>query len=102
MTLKDEKGKENILKLLVDLYHFDCEKEDRQSILDYKKCLQHIHIASATNDRKYPKTDDGTDYKQFIDLLRQIDYKTKLISLEGRWDDFSQDAKNAFDLLKSM
>lgn len=90
------------VKLLVDLYHFDCEKEDRQSILNYKNCLQHIHIASATNDRKYPKANDGTDYKQFIDLLRQIDYKSKLISLEGRCDDFSSEAKEAFDLLKSL
>lgn len=90
------------VKLLVDLYHFDCEKEDRQTILNYKNCLQHVHIASATNDRKYPKANDGTDYKQFIDLLRQIDYKSKLISLEGRWDDFSSEAKEAFDLLKSL
>lgn len=90
------------VKLLIDLFHFDTEKEDRESILNYKGCLQHIHVASATNDRKYPSPNDGTDYKQFIELLRKAEYSPKRISLEGRSDDFYEEAKVAFDLLKSL
>ncbi len=90
------------VKLLIDLYHFDMENEERESILDYKGYIQHIHVASATNERKYPKPDDGTDYKNFIDLLRAIDYGPKLISLEGRCTDFYEEAKTAFEVLKSL
>jgi len=90
------------VKLLIDLFHFDTEKEDRESILDYKGYLQHIHIASATNDRKYPKPDDGTDYQQFFDMLRKVDYSVGRISLEGGWDNFPVDTKVAFDLLRKF
>ena len=90
------------IKLLIDLYHFDAENEDRNSILDYKGYLQHIHIASATNDRYYPAPDDGTDYRQFLDILRKADYSIKRISLEGRFDDFGSDTKVSFDMLKKL
>ena len=90
------------VRLLIDLFHFDTEKEDRESILDYKGYIQHIHIASATNDRHYPLSDDGTDYQQFLDLLRKAEYSEKRISLEGGWDDFSQDTYAAFELLKKL
>lgn len=90
------------IKLLIDLFHFDMEKEEREGILNYKGYLRHIHVASATNDRKYPRLDDGTDYKQFIELLREVEYEPRLISLEGRSEDFFAEAKTAFDLLKSL
>lgn len=90
------------VKLLIDLFHFDTEKEDRESIFDYKDCLHHIHIASATNNRKYPKPDDGTDYQSFFDILRKAEYKTGRISLEGSYDDFSVDLKTALDLLRKF
>ncbi len=90
------------VKLLIDLFHFDTENEDRDSIVNYKGCLQHIHIASATNNRYYPKPDDGTDYKQFFDILRTADYSVGRISLEGACDDFSADSKTAFEMLKNI
>ncbi len=88
--------------LLIDLYHFDIEKEPRESITDYSDKLMHIHIASATNERKYPKPNDGTDYQNFFNMLRKVGYSSKLISLEGRCDDFEAEAKTAFELLKTM
>ena len=90
------------IKLLIDLFHFDIEKEERNTILDYSGYLQHIHVASATNNRYYPKANDGTDYRQFLDLLRKAEYSIKRISLEGRCDDFESEAKVAFDLLKNL
>lgn len=90
------------VKLLIDLFHFDAEKEERETILDYKGYLQHIHIASVTNNRKYPKPDDGTDYQTFFDMLRKADYKVGRISLEGGFDNFSADTKTAFDLLRKF
>ena len=68
----------------MDLYHFDSEKEERNSILDYSDCLTHIHIASATNNRLYPLPDDGTDYKEFFDIrYKEKNKKLDLIKLLG-------------------
>ena len=90
------------VKLLIDLYHFDSENEERQSILNYSGHIQHIHIASAKNNRYYPTATDGVDYKEFFDLLRQSDYKSMRVSLEGRYDDFASEIKPAVDLLKTL
>ncbi len=90
------------IKLLVDLFHFDCENEPRESILNYTDSLAHIHIASATNNRFYPKEDDGTDYKQFLDILRKAGYQKKRISFEGRCDNFFEELKISLDMLKNM
>ena len=90
------------VKLLIDLYHFDSENEERKSILNYSGYIQHIHIASAKNNRYYPTATDGVDYKEFFDLLRQSDYKSMRVSLEGRYDDFASEIKPAVDLLKTF
>lgn len=90
------------VKLLVDLYHFDSENEERNSILNYKGNLQHIHIASANNDRYYPTATDGVNYSEFFDLLRRADYKPMRVSLEGRCDDFASEIKSAVSLLKTF
>lgn len=90
------------VKLLIDLYHFDSENEDRKSVLNYKGNLQHIHIASAKNNRFYPTATDGVDYKEFFDLLRQADYKPMRVSLEGRYDNFEAEIKSAVELLKTF
>ena len=90
------------VKLLIDMYHFDTENEPLNSILDYKGYLQHIHIANARNERKYPKFSDTTDYKAFLDILKKAGYPTGLISLEGRCENFFEEAKEAFDVLKQI
>lgn len=90
------------VKLLIDMYHFDTEKEALESILDYKGYIQHIHIANARNERKLPKISDTTDYKAFIDTLIKAEYAPKLISLEGRCENFFEEAKEAFEVLKQL
>jgi len=90
------------VKLLVDLYHFDSENEERKSILNYKGNLQHIHIASAKNNRYYPTATDGVYYTSFFNSLRQADYKSMRVSLEGRYDNFANEIKLAVDLLKTF
>lgn len=90
------------VKLLIDLFHFDTENEPRSSILDYSDSLAHIHIASATNNRIYPSPDDGTDYKEFFDILREADYSTKRISFEGGYNDFQKDITASLNFLKTL
>ena len=90
------------VRLLVDLYHFDMECEERSSILDYKDYLQHIHIASAKNNRYYPTIADGVNYQEFFEILKKSEYKTKRISLEGRYDNFAEEITNAVNFLKTF
>jgi len=90
------------VKLLVDLYHFDMENEERDSILNYKDYLQHIHIASAKNNRYYPTITDGVNYQEFFEILKKSEYKTKRISLEGRYDNFAEEITNAVNFLKTF
>ncbi len=90
------------IKLLVDLFHFDSENEPRESILNYTDSLAHIHIASATNNRYYPNNNDGTDYKQFLDILRKAGYEKKRISFEGRCDNFFEELKSSLNMLKNI
>ncbi len=88
------------VKLLIDMYHFDTENEPLESILDYDGYLQHIHIANANNSRKLPKFTDATDYKAFLDMLKKANYAPGLISLEGRSENFFEEAKEAFEVLR--
>ena len=90
------------VKLLIDMYHFDTEKEPLESILNYKGYIQHIHIANANNERKLPKFGDTTDYKAFLEMLKKAEYTSGLISLEGRSEDFFEEAREAFDVLKQI
>lgn len=90
------------VKLLIDMYHFDSENEPLESITDYKGYIQHIHIANAKNERKLPKFSDTTDYKAFLEALIKAEYEPKLISLEGRCENFYEEAKEAFEVLRQL
>lgn len=90
------------VKLLIDMYHFDTENETLESIQDYRGYIKHIHIANAGNNRKYPKFSDTTDYKAFLNALRKSGYTNSLISLEGRCDNFYEEAKEGFEVLKQL
>ncbi len=90
------------VKLLIDMYHFDTENESLESILDYKGYIQHIHIANAHNERKLPKFKDTTNYKAFLDALINAGYTNGLISLEGRCENFFEEVKEAFEVLRQF
>ncbi len=90
------------VKLLVDLFHFDMENEERSSILNYKGYLQHMHIASAKNNRYYPTAIDNVNYKEFFDIVRNANYNTMRISLEGRYDNFAEEVKNSVSFLRTL
>ena len=70
------------IRLLVDLYHFDLEREPRASLAGYRGLLAHAHIASAKNGRLFPQPGDGEDYASFFRALQEAGYEGSL-SLEG-------------------
>ena len=67
-------------KGLVDLFHFMNESERLSELLLLVPELGHVHICSSA--RKMPYSDDCTDYKAFLDTLREGGYDGK-ISFEG-------------------
>ena len=67
--------------VLVDYYHFIKNEEDWKE-LDECENLFHVHIASFTTGRKYPRPTDSDDYTPFVKKLRSIGYDG-YISVEG-------------------
>ncbi len=90
------------IQLLIDLYHFRCEKEPLERLKEYGRFIKHVHIASSMNDRYVPQADDGEDYSGFLAMLRAIGYEEKRISLEGRYHDFAPEAKSSLSYLKTL
>lgn len=90
------------VRLLVDLYHMDMEKEPRESLLECGDILSHAHIASAKNARNIPQPGDGEDYGEFLSILKKLGYQGG-ISLEGgAGEDFCKGVKSSVSYLRSF
>lgn len=90
------------VRLLVDLYHMDMEKEPRESLLECGDILSHAHIASAKNARNIPQPGDGEDYGEFFSILKKLGYQGG-ISLEGgAGGDFCKGVKSSVSYLRSF
>lgn len=73
------------IKLLVDLYHVAVMGTPVEELRQYKGYVSHVHIASPSNNRIYPLPTDGDDalYRKFFEILDEIGYEARNISLEG-------------------
>lgn len=89
------------IRLLVDLYHFDLEKEPLASLTEYGNYLAHAHIASAKNNRLIPQDGDGEDYPTFFRALQSAGY-TGEISLEGHMSGGIRQIAASLAYLKSL
>lgn len=90
------------VRLLVDLYHMDMEKEPHESLLECGDILSHAHIASAKNARNIPQPGDGEDYGEFFSILKKLGYQGG-ISLEGgAGEDFCKGVKSSVSYLRSF
>ncbi len=94
-------NKENI-RLLVDLYHFQMEREEIGSLSDHGDILAHAHIASEKNNRALPGQGDNEDYTPFFQILHKIGYEG-MLSLEGTIsDDFFSCVQSSVAFLNSL
>lgn len=96
-------GKPSV-RTLIDFYHVGCNGENVESFIEYGTYIEHVHIASAKNARRYPKPFDGENYRGFFDVLRKANYARQTVSIEGAAEgfvEFCNSARAAYDLLKS-
>ncbi|MBR3835377.1 MAG: sugar phosphate isomerase/epimerase [Clostridia bacterium] len=96
-----------MIKILVDFYHFGYNKDSFDAIRKAKDHIVHIHVASVINGRVYPAPDDGEDYKALTDLLREIGYDKRegRISFEARVPEgleFADCAKSSLELFRKL
>lgn len=90
------------VRLLVDLYHMDMEREPRKVLSELGDILSHAHIASAKNARAIPQPGDGEDYAEFFSILKSIGYQGG-ISLEGgAGEDFCAGVKSSIAYLRTL
>ncbi len=90
------------IRLLVDLYHMDMEKEPRDVLLAQGDILRHAHIASAKNNRNIPQPGDGEDYGEFFSILKKIGYQGGLSLEGGAGEDFCAGVKSSIAYLRTV
>ena len=97
LKLAKEVDRANI-KLLIDFYHLEMEKEDHSIIERAGDYLQHVHLANPSG-RSYPHPTDGVDYRGFITKLQKAGYD-KRVSIEAYTDSFNASAPEALTAMR--
>ncbi|MBR2572536.1 MAG: TIM barrel protein [Clostridia bacterium] len=87
------------IRVLANTYHMAMEHEPLDSLACAGALLGHVHTANALG-RLFPKIGDGEDYKALFRTLDRIGY-TGRVSVEAAWNDFREDAQDAFFCLDS-
>ena len=95
------------VKTLIDFYHVRYNGENIEDFTEYKGYIEHVHIASYNNNRRYPRPYDGEDYGKFFDILRKAEYQNQNISIEASLADegdicFKNSAMSAYSMLKNL
>lgn len=86
-------------RLLADIYHMLMDNETPHNIRKYGHLLAHTHIAEKEG-RSAPGV-GNEDFTDYLKALKDVNYKGRL-SIECRWQDISQQAGSALQVLKSQ
>ena len=94
------------VRTLIDFYHVRYNGEDIESFVEYGKYIEHVHVASFNNHRRFPAPYDGEDYRGFFEVLRRAGYQNENISIEAGVSgksilEFENSALAAYDLLRA-
>ncbi len=84
------------VKGLGDNYHMCNNGDSEEDIRNMPGMVIHSHVSNGKT-RKYPRRDDGFDYKPFFDALKFA--SCERCSIEGRADDFPNDVPEAYAVL---
>ena len=85
------------IKCLVDYYHMYEAGDNCETVKKLTGAVKHAHIAEPVS-RHFPRTDDGADYRSFIEALEAAGCET--CSVEASTDNFERDCAPAFEALK--
>ena len=85
------------IKCLVDFYHMYEAGDDCGTVKKLTGAIKHAHIAEPVS-RHFPRTDDGADYRSFIEALEAAGCET--CSVEASTDSFERDCAPAFEAVK--
>jgi len=87
------------IKLLVDSYHLEMEKEPVENLRPGAGDLIHVHIAELAG-RKCPGA-GGHDFRPFFSQLKKIGYEG-VVSIEALFDDLEGEAPRGLEYLKKQ
>ena len=87
------------LRLCIDVYHMLKENEPASVILQAKGIAVHCDIAEKEN--RTPPGVAGQDFREYLQALKKIDYKGRII-IEARWNDLGAQALPAREYLKKQ
>jgi len=79
-------------------YNMAMEAESLPALRRCGSLLWHMRTSNVLGNR-FPKANDGEDYKALFAMLKEMNYEGK-ISCEGSYEDFEKDAKEALACLK--
>ena len=86
------------VKIMCDYYHSTHNNENMQVIPMVGPLLKHIHFS--TLDRKYPGLNDGGDYDEFFNLLRQAGYEGRVTIEANTPENYEEAATSAYLRMK--
>ena len=87
------------IKLMVDIYHMQCEGEPAEEIIKAGRHIYHCHIAEKEN--RNPPGTTKTDFRPYFRSLKKVKYKGK-ISIECRWENMSEQLPPAIKELRKQ
>lgn len=94
------------VKVLADVAHMYVQNESVESLLDYKGWIVHAHTSNPAPDpslgrkRIYPVEGDEFSQADFVNVLNEIG--VEYCSIEAEIQNFEEDAKNAYEVLKEL
>lgn len=90
--------------VLGDTFHMVCGGEPWSHFTFAGKKLAHVHIGHTLPDhsgRIYPRADDGEDYAEILNVLKEMDYQGD-VSIEAGFTDLEKDGAAAYECLKPL
>lgn len=99
VALAKDVGREDVVRVLADIYHFMMDGEPLDDILQGPELLAHVHLSDT--GRRFPGS--GTyPIERLFDILKDIDYRG-MASIECAWgDDTRDESARALDFLRSL
>lgn len=89
------------VKVMADFYHMRNNGEEFDILREIRDNLVHVHLSCYTSRRKFPVAANEDRYKEFFDILREINYEGR-ISIEANVADLVAEGEIALPMIKGL